>query len=154
MSPTNHVTVESASAEQLLRDCGLNVTEQRLAILDAVSLLPHATAEDIISQSRESIGSISRQAVFDALNVFTDKKIIRRIQPAFSPARYEARINDNHHHVVCRHCGDTQDVNCAVGFRPCLEAANDHGFTIDEAEVIYWGICPSCKNNDLKKEGA
>ena len=106
---------------------------------------PHGTADDIEELVRAEIGAISRQAVYDALGTLTENGLIRRIQPARSPARYEDRVDDNHHHLVCRSCGRTVDVDCAVGSRPCLDAADDHGFTIDEAEVIYWGRCPDCR---------
>ena len=132
-------------AQQLLRDHGLQVTAQRLAVLNAVSARPHATADDLVGDVRANIGSVSRQAVFDALGVLADKGLIRRIQPARSPARYEDRVDDNHHHLVCRHCGRMVDVDCAAGYRPCLEVDDDFGFTIDEAEVIYWGYCPTCQ---------
>ncbi len=132
-------------AQQLLRDHGLQVTAQRLAVLSAVSDRPHATADDLVGDVRASIGSVSRQAVFDALGVLSDKGLIRRIQPARSPARYEDRVDDNHHHLVCRHCGRMVDVDCAAGYRPCLEVDDDFGFSIDEAEVIYWGYCPTCQ---------
>jgi Fur family ferric uptake transcriptional regulator len=130
---------------QLLREHGLQVTAQRLAVLRAVSSRPHGTADDIEELVGDELGAISRQAVYDALGTLTDKGLIRRIQPARSPARYEDRVDDNHHHLVCRTCGRTVDVDCAVGDRPCLEAADDSGFTIDEAEVIYWGSCPTCQ---------
>ncbi len=129
----------------LLRQHGLQVTAQRLAVLRAVSSRPHSTADDIELLVRADIGAISRQAVYDALGSLTDKGLIRRIQPARSPARYEDRVDDNHHHLVCRLCDRMVDVDCAVGSKPCLEAADDHGFTIDEAEVIYWGRCPACR---------
>jgi Fe2+ or Zn2+ uptake regulation protein len=129
----------------LLREHGVQVTAQRLAVLRAVSSRPHGTADDIEELVRSEIGAISRQAVYDALATLTDKGLVRRIQPARSPARYEDRVDDNHHHLVCRGCGRTVDVDCARGRRPCLEAGDDHGFTIDEAEVIYWGHCPSCQ---------
>ena len=132
-------------ARQLLRDNGLQVTAQRLAVLTAVSARPHATADDLVGDVRASIGTVSRQAVFDALGVLSDKGLIRRIQPARSPARYEDRVDDNHHHLVCRDCGRMVDVDCAAGYRPCLEVVDDFGFTIDEAEVIYWGYCPTCQ---------
>ena len=131
-------------ARQLLRDNRIQVTAQRLAVLTAVSARPHATADDIFGDVRASIGAVSRQAVFDALGVLSEKGLIRRIQPARSPARYEDRVDDNHHHLVCRHCGRMVDVDCAAGYRPCLEVDDDFGFTIDEAEVIYWGLCPAC----------
>jgi Fur family transcriptional regulator, stress-responsive regulator len=136
---------EAADQTTLLRSHGVQVTAQRLAVLRAVSAQPHATTEEIEDLVRGEIGAVSRQAVYDALGVLTDKELIRRIQPARSAARYEDRVADNHHHLVCRRCGVTVDVDCAVGTRPCLEAADDHGFDIDEAEVIYWGTCPSCK---------
>jgi Fur family transcriptional regulator, stress-responsive regulator len=130
----------------LLREHGLQVTAQRLAVLAAVAGRPHGTADDIEELARAEIGAISRQAVYDALGTLTENGLIRRIQPARSAARYEDRVDDNHHHLVCRGCGVTVDVDCAVGSRPCLEAADDHGFTIDEAEVIYWGYCPRCRD--------
>jgi Fur family ferric uptake transcriptional regulator len=130
--------------EALLRRHGLQVTAQRLAVLRAVALRPHCTADDIVEGVRAEIGAISRQAVYDALAVFTDKGLLRRIQPAGSSARYEARVGDNHHHVICRTCNRTADVDCAVGDVPCLTAADSAGFEIDEAEVIYWGQCPEC----------
>ena len=131
--------------EATLRQHQLPVTAQRLAVLRAVSHHPHATADVISEHAREEIGSISRQSVYNVLNVLTDKGIIRRIQPADSPARYEDRVGDNHHHLVCRACGQTEDVCCAVGEAPCLKARTHHGFKIDEAEVIYWGTCPDCQ---------
>ncbi|MGA2305801.1 MAG: Fur family transcriptional regulator [Acidimicrobiales bacterium] len=129
----------------LLRQHQVQLTAQRLAVLKAVSNRPHGTADEIESIVRGEIGAVSRQAIYDALGVLTDKGIIRRIQPARSPARYEDRVDDNHHHLVCRKCGITVDVPCAVGYRPCLEASDDQGFEIDEAEVIYWGTCPDCR---------
>ncbi len=134
----------SVDDEALLRQHGLSVTAQRLAVLRAVAERPHRTADDIDTAVRSEIGAISRQAVYDALTAFTEKGIIRRIQPAGSPARYEDRVGDNHHHVICRTCGKTADVDCAVGYTPCLTAADDSGYVIDEAEVIYWGRCPEC----------
>jgi Fe2+ or Zn2+ uptake regulation protein len=136
---------QATDPADLLRQHGVQVTAQRLAVLRAVSSRPHGTADDIEEVVRAEIGAISRQAVYDALGTLTEKGLIRRIQPARSPARYEDRVDDNHHHLVCRTCGRTVDVDCAVGSRPCLEAADDHGFTIDEAEVIYWGYCPACQ---------
>ena len=127
-----------------LRRHGLQVTAQRLAVLAAVSVRPHATADDIARIVRSEIGVISRQAVYDALGALADKGLIRRIQPAGSPARYEDRVGDNHHHLICRLCGETVDVDCAVGDAPCLNAVADSGYEIDEAEVIYWGRCPAC----------
>ncbi|MCW3036428.1 MAG: ferric uptake regulator, Fur family [Actinobacteria bacterium] len=128
----------------LLRQHGLAVTAQRLAVLRAVSDRAHSTADDIDRAVRAEIGAISRQAVYDALSVLTDKGLLRRIQPARSPARYENRVGDNHHHLICRTCGRMVDVDCAIGITPCLTAADDAGYEIDEAEVIYWGRCPEC----------
>jgi Fur family ferric uptake transcriptional regulator len=138
------VGATESRAHQLRRH-GVQVTAQRLAVLRAVSARPHATADEIEELVRAEIGAVSRQAVYDALGILTDKGIIRRIQPARSAARYEDRVDDNHHHLVCRSCGRTLDVDCAVGTRPCLEAAEDHGYVIDEAEVVYWGVCPTCQ---------
>jgi len=130
--------------DALLRHHGLQVTAQRLAVLRAVSDRSHSTADDIDKVVRAQIGAISRQAVYDALAVLTEKGLLRRIQPAGSPARYENRVGDNHHHIVCRTCGRMDDVDCAVGRAPCLTAADDLGYEINEAEVIYWGNCPEC----------
>ena len=129
---------------KLLRQHGLQVTAQRLAVLRAVSARPHCRAEEVVEDARAAIGSISRQAVYDALGILADKGLIRRIQPARSPALYEDRVGDNHHHVICRRCGKTTDVVCAVGETECATAAADSGYRVDEAEVIYWGICPAC----------
>ena len=137
----------SEKFSNLLRENGLQVTAQRLAVGRAVSSNPHCTAEQVAEIVRQEIGTISRQAVYDALSTMAEKGIIRRIQPAGSPALYEDRVGDNHHHVICRRCGSTQDVDCAVGHRPCLTAADDSGYAIDEAEVIYWGICPRCQES-------
>jgi len=128
----------------LLRQHGLQVTAQRLAILRAVSDRPHGTADDVAEAVRVEIGTISRQAVYDALGVLADKGLVRRIQPAGSPTRYEDRVGDNHHHLICRSCGRMVDVDCAVGAMPCLTAADDAGYEIDEAEVVFWGRCPEC----------
>ena len=128
----------------LLREHGVQVTAQRLAVLRAGSGRPHCTADDVAEDVRAEIGAISRQAVYDALGILAENGLIRRIQPAGSSARYEDRVGDNHHHVICRTCGKTVDVDCAVGDTPCLTAADDSGYLIDEAEVIYWGTCPEC----------
>jgi Fe2+ or Zn2+ uptake regulation protein len=128
----------------LLRRHGVQVTAQRLAVLRAVAERPHSTAAEIAAVVRSEIGAISLQAVYDVLSTVTDKGIIRRIQPAGSSARYEDRVDDNHHHLICRTCGRMVDVDCAVGEAPCLTAAQDSGYEIDEAEVIYWGRCPDC----------
>jgi Fe2+ or Zn2+ uptake regulation protein len=131
---------------QLLREHGLQVTAQRLAVLSAVSGRPHGTVEQVAETVRGRIGTISRQAVYDALGALVERGLVRRIQPAGSPARFEQRVGDNHHHVVCRSCGKMADVDCAVGTAPCLEAVDDAGFAIEEAEVIYWGHCPQCRS--------
>ncbi len=131
----------------LLREHGLAVTAQRIAVLRAVSGRPHATADDIAVDVRDGIGAISRQSVYDSLAILAEKGLLRRIEPAGSPARYEARTGDNHHHLICRTCGKTTDVDCAVGHAPCLNASESHGFLIDEAEVIFWGTCPDCLTN-------
>ena len=129
----------------LLRQHGVQVTAQRLAVLRAVSRRPHGTADEIEELVRAEIGAVSRQAVYDALGTLTDKGLIRRIQPARSPARYEDRVDDNHHHLVCRTCGVMVDVDCAVESAPCLQVADTRGFIVDQAEVIYWGSCPACQ---------
>ncbi len=129
---------------ELLRGAALRVTRPRVAVLDAVHALPHADTESIIGAVRRDLPGVSHQAVYDSLRALTDAGLVRRIQPAGSVARYEARIGDNHHHVVCRSCGVVADVDCAVGGAPCLTASEDHGFLIDEAEVVYWGLCPAC----------
>lgn len=134
----------SVDQTALLRKHGLQVTAQRLAILRALSDRPHSTADDVDKIVRAEIGAISRQAVYDALGTLTDKGLLRRIQPAGSPARYEDRVGDNHHHLICRDCGSMVDVDCAVGYRPCLTATDDSGYEIDEAEIIFWGRCPDC----------
>lgn len=128
----------------LLRQRGIQVTAQRLAVLRAVAGQPHITADGVAEVVRSEIGAISRQSVYDALGVLAAEGLIRRIQPSGSPARFEDRVGDNHHHVVCRICGRMADVDCAVGSAPCLTAADGNGFEIDEAEVIYWGRCPEC----------
>jgi len=130
----------------LLRQRGYRVTGQRLAVLRAVSGEPHVTADAVAVTVRAEIGSISLQAVYDVLGVLVNAGLIRRIQPDGPPARFEARVSDNHHHVICRGCGSTADVDCAVGFAPCLTAADGMGYEIDEAEVIYWGRCPQCQS--------
>ena len=133
----------------ILRTHGIPVTAQRLALLRAVGARAHATADVLAEAVRAEIGAVSKQAVYNALGTLVEKGILRRIQPAGSPALYETRVGDNHHHLICRSCGLTEDVACVIGERPCLNAADDMGFRIDEAEVIFWGICPGC----LSKEG-
>ncbi len=128
----------------LLRQHGIHITAQRLAVWRAVAGQPHTTADGIAETVRAEIGAISLQSVYDALGVLAAEGLIRRIQPAGSPARFEARVGDNHHHVICRVCGRLDDVNCAVGSAPCLTPADDKGYEIDEAEVVYWGRCRTC----------
>ena len=142
----------SDESAQLLREHGLQVTAQRIAVLQAVSERPHCTADDVAEDVRAEIGTISRQAVYDALGILAETGLIRRIQPAGSSALYEDRVGDNHHHVICRVCGTAADVDCAVGETPCLSAADNSGFEIDEAEVIYWGTCPKCQKNRKRKK--
>ena len=137
----------------LLRNHGIPITAQRLAVLRAVSARPHGTADAIAEAVRAEIGAISRQAVYNALGTLVEKGLLRRIQPAGSPALYEDRVGDNHHHLICRACGKTVDVACAVGKRPCLDAEDNAGFQIDEAEVIYWGTCPACLAQAPKASG-
>jgi Fur family transcriptional regulator, stress-responsive regulator len=132
---------------ELLREHGVQITAQRLAVLRAVSNHPHATADDLVEMVRSEIGAVSRRAVYDVVGVLADKGLIRRIQPSGSAARYEDRVGDNHHHLICRGCGRMVDVDCAVGSTPCLTAVDDAGYDIDEAEVIYWGRCPSCRQS-------
>ncbi len=132
-----------STADQL-RERGIQATAQRIAVLRAVSRHPHVTADEIAEVAQSDIGAISRQAVYDALGVLVERGLLRRIQPIGSAARYEDRVNDNHHHLVCRSCQRVVDVDCAVGSAPCLTASNDHGYEIDEAEVAYWGVCPDC----------
>jgi len=134
-------------AEPLLRGAALRVTRPRLAVLNAVHEHPHADTESIIRIVRADLGDVSMQAVYDVLRVLTTARLVRRIEPAGSVARYESRVGDNHHHVVCRSCGEIADVDCDVGEQPCLTASDDHGYAIDEAEVVYWGICPDCSSS-------
>jgi Fur family transcriptional regulator, stress-responsive regulator len=128
----------------MLRGAALRVTRPRVAVLSAVHDHPHADTDSIISVAREDLGEVSHQAVYDVLRALTAAGLVRRIQPTGFVARYEARVGDNHHHVVCRSCGAIADVDCAVGYTPCLTAADDSGYQIDEAEVIYWGRCFQC----------
>lgn len=132
---------------QLLRGAELRVTRPRLAVLRAVYAHPHADTESIIGAVRTDLPGVSHQAVYDSLHTLTAAGLVRRIQPPGLVARYESRVADNHHHVVCRSCGAIADVDCAVGAAPCLTASDDHGFTIDEAEVVYRGLCPDCSVN-------
>jgi len=137
----------STTAEEL-RGAGLRVTAARVALLETVRDGDHLDVDAIAAGVRDRIGHVSLQAVYDALHALTAVGLVRRIEPAGGPARFEGRVGDNHHHVVCRSCGTVADVDCAVGEAPCLTASNDHGFSIGEAEVVYWGLCPSCSTPD------
>jgi Fur family ferric uptake transcriptional regulator len=137
--------VPPADLADVLREADLRVTRPRVAVLTAVHAHPHADTETLIQAVRADLGDVSHQAVYDVLRALTVHGLVRRIEPAGSVARYEARVGDNHHHVVCRGCGVIADVDCAVDATPCLTASDDHGFTIDEAEVTYWGLCPDCE---------
>ena len=136
----------SPQIERLLRDAELRVTGPRKAVLAAVHDHPHADTETLMAATRERLGSVSHQAVYDVLRALTDAGLVRRFQPAGSVARYEARVGDNHHHAVCRSCGAVSDVDCAIGETPCLTASDNAGFVIDEAEVVYWGLFPACQS--------
>jgi Fur family ferric uptake transcriptional regulator len=140
------VVPSRAQIERSLREAALRVTAPRRAVLSAVYEHPHADTETLLAAARARLGSVSHQAVYDVLRALTDAGLVRRIQPAGSVARYEARVGDNHHHLVCRSCGTVRDVDCAVGEPPCLTAVDDGGFAIDEAEVVYWGLCPACQS--------
>jgi Fur family transcriptional regulator, stress-responsive regulator len=133
--------------EQTLRGADLRVTRPRVAVLTAVHAHPHADTDSVIGAVRRELPSVSHQAVYDVLRALTTAGLVRRIQPSGSVARYEARVGDNHHHVVCRSCGDIADVDCAVGAAPCLHASDASGFAIDEAEVIFWGLCSACSTS-------
>jgi Fe2+ or Zn2+ uptake regulation protein len=134
----------SSEFERMLRGASLRVTRPRVAVLATVHDHPHADTHSIIGVVREHLGEVSQQTVYDVLRALTDAGLVRRIHPPGSVARYESRVGDNHHHVVCRSCDVIADVDCAVGTAPCLIASDDHGFAIDEAEVIYWGLCSGC----------
>ncbi|GAA0234696.1 Fur family transcriptional regulator [Cryptosporangium japonicum] len=127
-----------------LRTAELRVTRPRLAVLAALHGHPHVDTDTVFALVREELPTVSRQAVYDVLHALTAARLVRRIEPAGATARYESRVGDNHHHVVCRSCGAIADVDCAVGHAPCLTASDDHGFVVDEAEVVFWGICPEC----------
>ncbi|TDD54312.1 Fur family transcriptional regulator [Saccharopolyspora elongata] len=134
----------SIDAVALLKEASLRVTRPRVAVLTMVSDNPHADTDTIATAVRRELGSVSTQAVYDVLRALTEAGLVRRIEPAGSPARFETRVGDNHHHLVCRNCGAIADVNCAVGEAPCLHTEDPHGFVLDEAEVTFWGICPDC----------
>lgn len=143
----DNLWVDAASdIESMLRGAGLRVTRPRLAVLTALHDHPHADTESVIDIVRAQLGAVSHQAVYDVLRALTAAGLVRRIQPSGSVARYESRVGDNHHHMVCRSCGVVVDVDCAVGATPCLTASDDNGFEIDEAEVVYWGLCPACSS--------
>ena len=131
-----------------LRDAGLRVTKQRAAVVSALADAPHSGADSVLTRVRHEVGQVSTQAIYDVLNTLTDRGLVRRFQPAGSSARYELRVGDNHHHVVCRRCGAVADIDCATETAPCLEVADldQHapGFVVDEAEVTFWGVCPTC----------
>ncbi len=141
----------TSDLERMLRGAALRVTRPRVAVLAAVHDHPHADTDSIIRAVREDLGEVSHQAVYDVLRALTAAGLLRRIQPSGSVARYESRVGDNHHHVVCRACGAIADVDCAVGTAPCLATSDDHGFAIDEAEVTYWALCPGCADADSRR---
>jgi Fur family transcriptional regulator, stress-responsive regulator len=134
----------TTECERALREAGLRVTRPRVAVLSAVHEHPHLDTDTITGLVRADLGAVSHQAVYDVLRALTTAGLLRRIEPTGSAARYEARVGDNHHHLVCRSCGAITDVDCVVGVAPCLTAPDDHGFVVDEAEVVFWGLCPAC----------
>jgi Fur family ferric uptake transcriptional regulator len=137
------------TAVTALREVGLRVTKPRVAVLEVLGSLPHATADDVARQVRARLGAVSVQAVYDVLAAETKAGLVRRLDVAGSPARYEARTGDNHHHMVCRSCQGIADVDCAVGRRPCLNPSNSSGYIVDEAEVVFWGLCPDCQLQEI-----
>jgi Fe2+ or Zn2+ uptake regulation protein len=139
---------EETALRTRLRAAGLRVTAPRLAVLAWLSDHPHATADEVSGGVRDMLGSVSTQAVYDVLNAYTKALLVRRIEPAGHPARFETRIGDNHHHLVCRVCGRTDDVDCVTGVAPCLDPLDASGYLVDEAEVVFWGLCPDCRNSD------
>lgn len=142
-----HRTDEPVDLPAQLRAAGLRVTAPRVAVLGAVAAHPHSDADEIAVAVRSELGSVSTQAVYDVLKACVGAGLLRRIEPAGSPARYETRIGDNHHHLVCRNCGAVTDTDCVVGAVPCLVPSDDHGFAVDEAEVTFWGLCPDCRES-------
>ena len=130
---------------ELLKDAGLRITAPRIAVLEWLAEHPHATADAVAEGIRARLGAVSTQAVYDVLNACARTGLLRRIEPAGHPARYETRTGDNHHHLVCRDCGRTEDVDCVHGAAPCLEPSDTVGFAVDEAEVLFWGLCPDCR---------
>ena len=143
MTPATNAPLERDAAD-VLREHGLRVTAPRVAVYTALHALPHATAEDVTTHVRGALGTVSNQAVYDVLGALEDAGLVRRIEPAGHPARFESRVADNHHHVVCRSCGRVDDIDCAIGGAPCLDAGEASGFAIDEAEITFWGLCPDC----------
>ena len=141
----------TSELEDLLRAASLRVTRPRVAVLAAVYGNPHADTNAIIGHVRRDLAEVSQQAVYDVLRALTDAGLLRRIHPPGSVARYESRVGDNHHHVVCRSCGTIDDVDCAVGSAPCLTAADGHGYAVDEAEVVFWGVCPGCASQTVSQ---
>lgn len=141
-----------SQAVATLRDAGLRVTSSRVAVLDALRFRSHATAEALAGDARQSVGTVSKQAIYDALEAFTDAGLVRRMEPAGSPVRYETRTGDNHHHLICRSCATIADIDCVVGTAPCLAPSEDLGFEIDEAEIVFWGYCLTCRTNRNPKE--
>jgi len=135
-----------SNGEQLLREHGLRVTKPRLAVLEILAEGGHLEVEEIATRARTRLDSVSTQAIYDVLGALSRAGLARRLEPAGSPARFEARVGDNHHHIVCRGCGEIADIDCAVGERPCLTPAGSHGFELDEAEVTFWGLCPACQS--------
>jgi Fe2+ or Zn2+ uptake regulation protein len=154
MSARLQVVPTATDLDRMLRAVGLRVTRPRTAVLSAVHDHPHADTDSILGIVRRDYGAVSHQAVYDVLRALADAGLVRRLQPNGSLARYEARVGDNHHHVVCRSCGAIADVHCAVGTAPCLTAADDAGYAIDEAEVIYWGTCPRCLRSSTTEVGS
>jgi Fur family ferric uptake transcriptional regulator len=143
-----------AGSAEKLRAAGLRVTAPRLATLDWLTAHPHATAEQVADGVRRRLGSVSTQAIYDVLHACTQTGLLRRIEPAGHPARYETRTKDNHHHLVCRRCGRTEDVDCVVGVAPCLDPSESAGFLVDEAEVVFWGHCPDCVQHEQRQRAA
>lgn len=134
----------------ILRDSRLRVTRPRMAVIDELRQRPHTNADDVATAVRVRLGKVSRQAIYDVLHALHDAGLVRRIEPAGSPARYELHTGDNHHHLVCRSCGALADVDCVVGAAGCLEPSQTHGFSVDEAEVVFWGLCPACSPGALQ----
>jgi Fe2+ or Zn2+ uptake regulation protein len=144
--------VAATEHAERLREAGLRLTAPRLAVLAAVENGDHLVVDDIAAGARRRVGTVSTQGVYDALRALTDAGLLRKIEPAGSPTRYETRVGDNHHHLVCRSCGAVTDVDCVAGHAPCLEPATSAGYEIDEAEVVYWGVCPECKTEAKSPE--